>query len=175
VVSIVVNEKTKRQLSMIAELGSLFDQERIDYWLMGGWAVDFHAGRVTRDHDDVDFAVRHKDMPRIRLLLEHEDWKHSPKEDEDGGTGYEAGDVRLELTYLVHAEDGGVYTPLRIGRITWSPGALGIGVLHLGSASCRVVSLGSLRRSKASPRLDHDGAVKDQADHKVLVQIDSED
>jgi hypothetical protein len=28
----------------------------IAYWLFGGWAVDFHAGQVTREHGDIDIA-----------------------------------------------------------------------------------------------------------------------
>ena len=41
----------------------------IAYWLFGGWAVDFHAGRITRLHDDVDIAVWLEDVPRIVELL----------------------------------------------------------------------------------------------------------
>ena len=91
----------------------------IDYWLFGGWAVDFYAGEVTRPHDDVDIAVWLDDHTRIAELLEANGWRHAPEEDEDGGTGYQRNGVRLELTFLVRDDDGEVYIPLRSGRARW--------------------------------------------------------
>jgi hypothetical protein len=45
------------QLAAVASLDELLGREALDYWLFGGWAVDFHAEEVTRAHDDVDIAV----------------------------------------------------------------------------------------------------------------------
>ncbi len=44
------------QLSALGEVTAQLDREQIAYWLFGGWGVDFHAGRITRLHDDVDLA-----------------------------------------------------------------------------------------------------------------------
>jgi hypothetical protein len=41
------------QLRTIGWLHSYFAKQSIVYWLFGGWAVDFHAGRVTRHHEGV--------------------------------------------------------------------------------------------------------------------------
>ena len=92
---------------------ALLERDEIEYWLFGGWAVDFHAGSITRAHFDVDIAVWLADLPRIAALLEEDGWRHAPDPDENGGTGYERDGVRLELTYLVRREDGGIVTPLR--------------------------------------------------------------
>ena len=46
-----------RQLSDIAEFARLFEDAALDYWLFGGWAVDFHVGEVTRAHGDIDRAA----------------------------------------------------------------------------------------------------------------------
>ncbi len=94
-----------------------------------------------------------------------------PGADEDGGTGYEQSDVRLELTYLVRADDGSVYTPLRDGRGSWSDEALGSDVIELSGTLSRVVALTSLTRSKSSPRTDPEDAAKDRADYRALRQI----
>jgi len=161
----------RRQLSMISRLHTLLTRQGIDHWLMGGWAVDFHAGRITRDHDDVDFAVWHNNLPRIRELLQGDGWHHSPKADEDGGTGYERNKVRLELTYLVRGEDGTVYTPLKEGRAAWYPDALGDDIRELGKARSYVVSLASIRRSKMSPRSDPEEGAKDRKDSRVLEEL----
>jgi Aminoglycoside-2''-adenylyltransferase len=75
------------QLQTIGWLQTLFAVQGIEYWLFGGWAVDFHVGRVTRDHTDVDAAVWQADVARIRVLLEAQGWIHAPEPGEDGYTG----------------------------------------------------------------------------------------
>jgi len=104
------------QLAALARIHELLERHGIEYWLFGGWAVDFHAGSVTRPHDDLDIAVWLKDHNRIAALLAADGWKHAPEEGEDGYTGYERGAVRLELAFLARGVKGQVYTPLREGR-----------------------------------------------------------
>jgi hypothetical protein len=57
-----------QQLAALEELHRLLERHRIEYWLFGGWAVDFHAGTVTRAHDDLDLAVWLEDYDRIVAL-----------------------------------------------------------------------------------------------------------
>ena len=142
----------------------------IEYWLFGGWAVDFHVGSVTRPHDDVDLAVWLADVPRIAELLEADGWRHAPDEDEDGGTGYERDGVRLEITYLVREGDD-VFTPLRDGRGGWSTEALGSDVGELQGVRAHLVGLEALRRGKSQPRDDPADAAKDRADFERLNAV----
>ena len=60
---------TDAQLSALSEVSRLLEEWAIDYWLFGGWAVDFYVGAVTRPHFDVDLAVWLADVPRIEALL----------------------------------------------------------------------------------------------------------
>ncbi len=57
------------QLAALARIHELLVREALDYWLFGGWAVDFHGGSITREHDDIDIAVWEPDRPRIARLL----------------------------------------------------------------------------------------------------------
>ncbi len=166
-----LDARTEQQLAAIAEVDRLLGPEGIEYWLFGGWAVDFHADSVTRRHDDVDLAVWLTDLGRITELLERHGRRHAPDEDEDGGTGFERAEVRLELTYLVRAEDGAAYTPLRQGRAPWSRDALTDDIRELLSIRSRVVGLGALARGKSRPRDDPDDAAKDRADFAVLGRL----
>ena len=156
-----------QQLSALAGVSRQLDDAGIAYWLFGGWAVDFYAGSVTRPHDDVDIAVWLEEVPRIAELLTSDGWHHAPEDDEDGGTGYEREGVRLELTYLVRDDDE-VFTPLREGRGTWAPDALGSDVRGLDGVRTRLVALEALRRGKAKPRDDPADAAKDRADFERL-------
>ena len=100
---------TELQQTQLVALGSVcevLESQGIDYWLFGGWAVDFHAGAVTRAHDDLDLAVWAGDHERIARLLALEGWMHAPEEGEDGYTGYERAGVRLELAFLDRDEHG---------------------------------------------------------------------
>jgi hypothetical protein len=158
---------SREQLKALGRVDELLEGAGVEYWLFGGWAVDFHVGSITRPHDDVDLAVWLDDLPRIAELLETDGWQHAPEPAEDGGTGYERGDVRLELTFLVR-EGERVFTPLRDGPAGWSDGAFGADVGELEAVRARLLARGALARGKSSPRGDPDEAAKDRADFVAL-------
>jgi hypothetical protein len=166
------DEPAAQQLSALARLSELFEEARIANWLFGGWAVDFYAGAVTRAHDDLDMAVWLEDLPRIAKVLEGEGWRHAPLDDEDGGTGYERGTVRLELTFLVRDGDGRIFTPLRNGRAAWAEEALANDMRELRGARSRLVALAPLMRGKSTPRDDPEEAAKDRADFEELTRLE---
>jgi hypothetical protein len=103
------------QLEALRDVVSAFDAAGIQYWLFGGWAVDFHAGAITRDHDDLDLGIWLDDMPRIEPVLSAAGWIDLLDPDVDGGKAYGRGGVRLELTYLYRDPGGEIYTPLLDG------------------------------------------------------------
>jgi hypothetical protein len=166
-----LDELASQQLSALARVNDLLGEAGIAYWLFGGWAVDFHAGSVTRAHDDLDAAVWLDDLPRIGELLEADGWHHAPDQDEDGGTGYEQGPVRLELTYLVRGDDGRIFTPMRHGQVPWSEEELADDVRELNGVSVRLIALAPLMRGKSSPRDDPEDAAKDRADFGELSRL----
>jgi hypothetical protein len=149
----------------------LFTRSGIDYWLFGGWAVDFHVGSITRSHDDIDIAVWLDDHDRIAALLGAEGWKHAPEPDEDGGTGYERDAVRLELTFLVPSDGGEIYIRLRVGRALWSDEPMSTDLAELSGVRARVLGLAALKRGKSRSREDPVEAAKDRADFATLSQL----
>jgi hypothetical protein len=159
------------QLQTIGWLQTLFAEQGIDYWLFGGWAVDFHVGRMTRDHADVDVAVWQADLNRIRVLLEAQGWVHAPEPGEDGYTGFERRDIRLELAFLAYDEAGTVYTPLVDGRGDWPAGSFGDTQAEVDGVRARVVGLASLIEDKSGPRHDPAVLAKDRADVALLTSL----
>ena len=83
----------------------------LDYWLFGGWAVDFWVGRLTRDHDDIDAAAWRRDYEKIRAALLAVGGRHTPVEDDVVGTRYSRRSSELELTF-VEDRDGTVVVPI---------------------------------------------------------------
>jgi uncharacterized protein len=159
---------TEQHLEALARIHELLEANEIEYWLFGGWAVDFHAGSVTREHEDLDLAVWLEDLDRIAELLLAEGWIHAPEEGEDGYTGYERGAVRIELAFLERGKDGDVYTPLQDGFGEWPAGAFEDDVAELRDTHARVISLQALKDDKAVVRDDPQVAAKDRADLAAL-------
>jgi hypothetical protein len=160
------------QLASLSSLTALFERHAIDYWLFGGWAVDFHTRSVTRPHDDLDLAVWQQDHARISSLLQAEGWRHAPEPGEDGFTGYTRGDVRLELAFLARDDDGEIYTPLHQGgRGSWPAGTFEDEVAELTGVRARIVTLSGLKADKSAKRDDPLVAAKDRADLTTLDRL----
>jgi hypothetical protein len=157
------------QLASLGEVAGLLERAGLEHWLFGGWAVDFHAGRVTRPHDDVDLAVWAEDAERVAELLRASGWSHAPEPDEDGGTGYERDGVRVELTFLVR-DGAGARTCIRLraGTFPFAGGAFGTEVLELDGIRCRVVDRGALVAMKSGGRGGPDDDAKDASDVAAL-------
>ena len=160
-----------RQLRALGAVTASLNTAGLEHWLFGGWAVDFHAGRITRPHSDVDLAIWLADLPLIDGVLRDAGWAHAPDTEEDGGTGYERDGVRLELTYLVRAEDGRVITPLRESEAAWPEGALGAEERELHGVQVPLLALAALTSGKSSPRDDPDEGATDRADYDVLTGL----
>jgi Uncharacterised nucleotidyltransferase len=166
-----LDERASQQLSALGRLNERFEDAGIAYWLFGGWAVDFYVGAVTREHDDIDLAVWVDDLARIAELLRADGWRHAPDEDEDGGTGYALGGVRLELTYLVRGDDGSIVTPLRDGNALWPREAFAGDRGELEGTRARLLALAPLAAGKSFPRADPADAAKDREDFRRLSRL----
>jgi lincosamide nucleotidyltransferase A/C/D/E len=62
-------------------LYNLFRAHGIVVWVDGGWGVDALLRRQTRPHSDLDIALRHSDMPRLRALLQERGYRDIPRDD----------------------------------------------------------------------------------------------
>jgi hypothetical protein len=163
-----------KQLAALDDLHRCFEAEGVEYWLFGGWAVDFHAGTLTRPHGDVDLAIWLRDFPRIAQLLLNEGWTHEPEGAQDGSAAFTRGAVSLELAFLQRDDaDSEPYTPLsNAERATWAGGAFGRDVLTLCGVRARVITLAALREEKADSHDDPATAAKDRQDRATLARLD---
>ncbi len=66
----------------VVEIVQLLEQNDIEVYIDGGWGIDALLGEQTRKHGDLDIALPHKYVPKLRELL--------------GEKGYE--DVRRDNT-----------------------------------------------------------------------------
>ena len=159
------------QLATMASLSSVLEQHGLDYWLFGGWAVDFWVGRVTRPHDDIDVAAWRGDYDRIKTCLEGAGWEHTPTPSDLVGTRYRLRSAEVEFTFLDSGPDGKVVIPLA-DPVVWSAEPLGDHRRELRGVGCRVIPLELLRSGKALPREGTAEGAKDRADFEALSTLD---
>ena len=141
-----MDANTRTQFELISEIGSLFHSARIRFWLRGGWAFDFHLGRITRDHGDVDLVARFRQRSRIRRLLEENGYRvarladlasiHFSKRGQD-----------VAIAFIWTDEMSRTVTP---GREfwPWPDGAFGDRRYTLDGIACRAMSVESLLEEK---------------------------
>ena len=170
-----IGDRTAAQLGAIRWLHAVLGERDIDYWLFGGWAVDFHAGRVTREHEDVDLAIWQGDLGPVTAVLQANDWVHAPGPAEDGYTAFEKEGVRLEVAFLDRDELGTVFTPLAQGRGDWPAGSFVDVEAQVSGVQARVVGRASLIEDKSGRREDAITAAKDRADVAVLSWLSADD
>jgi hypothetical protein len=161
------------QLAALDDLHRCFEAASVEYWLFGGWAVDFHAGTLTRPHGDLDLAIWLRDLPRVAQLLRSAGWAHEPEGAQDGSAAFTRGAVSLELAFLQRDDaESEPYTPLPDGqRAAWAAGAFGQDVLTLRGVRARVIALAALREEKAGAHDDPVAAAKDRQDRATLARL----
>lgn len=160
----------EEQLAAIASVAGALEEAGIDYWLFGGWAVDFWVGEVTRPHADVDVAAWRRDYDAITSALETAGWRHVPK-DTDVDTRYVRGVVEVELMFL-EPDGESVVIPFPEQPVVWSTTPLADARCELRGVSARTIPLALLRAGKSKPREEADDAANDRADLDALSRLE---
>ena len=164
----LTSDLAEQQLAALGEIHTRFTSNGIEYWLFGGWAVDFHAGRVTREHTDLDLAVWKADLDKITEMLEAASWLREP-DDADGVVIYRRAAVCAEFALLERDEAGVIYTPVESGRGEWPQSGFGDRILELAGARARVFELMALIEEKSAGYGDVRVQAKDHADVAILL------
>jgi lincosamide nucleotidyltransferase A/C/D/E len=60
---------------------TVLEQEGIEVWVDGGWGVDALLGRQTRNHADLDIAIKHADVAAARRILKERGYRDVPRDD----------------------------------------------------------------------------------------------
>ena len=103
--------RARRQLDVIATTTKDFVRAGIVHWLIGGWAVDFHLGRVSRNHSDIDVALWVTDRDLATRVLTRRGFRLDHSRSSDGVELFVDSVEHVEVTYIGLAADGSVVTP----------------------------------------------------------------
>ncbi|WP_081986905.1 nucleotidyltransferase domain-containing protein [Planococcus sp. CAU13] len=60
----MTDAQTQTQLEVLTEICLLTDQLELEFWLRGGWAIDFLLGKISRPHGDIDLItwIQNRDL-----------------------------------------------------------------------------------------------------------------
>jgi hypothetical protein len=101
-----ISHAASQQLALIAEVNRILDGDNIPHWLFGGWSVDFLAGRVTREHGDIEFLIWEHDSPRARDVMESAGYTIVDHPHPEEALIWKKDGVLVELYYIVETPDG---------------------------------------------------------------------
>jgi lincosamide nucleotidyltransferase A/C/D/E len=73
--------KTAMTAAYAVEIVQFLSDNGISVQVDGGWGVDALLGEQTRSHVDLDIGMQHKDVPRLRELLESTGYKEIARDD----------------------------------------------------------------------------------------------
>jgi lincosamide nucleotidyltransferase A/C/D/E len=64
-----------------AEMIRFLEENGVEVYVDGGWAVDALLGEQTRQHDDLDIALPHQHVARVRILLAARGFEERDRDD----------------------------------------------------------------------------------------------
>jgi hypothetical protein len=138
-----------RHIGLIDLVHQVLAKAGIAHWLGGGWGVDFCLGRITRLHEDVDFAVWTEDWPRIESLLGKAGLTPKPPDLPEEARRLLGGPTDLEFWMLTRDRNGGIVVGGRWSGWPFPEGAFDAPIAVLEGVSCPVLSPEALLDSKA--------------------------
>lgn len=115
---------------------------------MGGWAVDFLHGVVSRPHRDVDLLIGGSDALTAVEALSEAGFQHLEPAFPDEGLEFERGGVAVQLVFVVRDASGQLVTPGRWLTWPWPPDTLSGPTGQIDRVFCRVISVAAQIDSK---------------------------
>jgi hypothetical protein len=139
-----MNANTATQLDLIRQIAATLRAAGIDWWLFGGWAMDFHAARVTRNHADIELFSWKRDAAAVRRTLEGAGFVHPPGLYPGECQPFVKDGQEIGAWFIERDADGTIFTPGRWSGWPWAPGAFDGPPLALEGVTARAMSIAGL-------------------------------
>lgn len=97
---------------------SLCEDNGIEVWIDGGWAVDALLQRQTRPHGDLDIALSVEDEPKLRALLRTESFDKLPDGTPWNYVMGDAGGRKIDFhAFTWNEQKQGILGPIENGHV----------------------------------------------------------
>ena len=145
------------------------------FWLSGGWALDFHCGRVTRRHSDIDVIVHEDDRGRFWEALRASGMCRGSVRSSGVVDTVRCGGVEVEVTY-VYAQ-GDMIVTRGVEHWPWPEGSLDDPPRRFQELEIGVVSVAGLLEMKTRYEefFDVPMRVQDDLDAQLLMDLGEPD
>lgn len=85
----------------ITKLATAMAEADVHYWLIGGQAIELLCGGRVREHDDIDFMVRHADIDKASKVLIGLDFHHAHGSTESGNIFFRREELLVDLVPML--------------------------------------------------------------------------
>lgn len=165
--------QTMTQLEVLREISLVFSSLQYDFWLRGGWAIDFLFGRVTRLHDDIDLVTWIHHRAKIEQALKEADYEQIPVREPFNGrqSDFRKETVDLQIAYVSRLKNGSIILN-DLPEWEWRFDSLLEHIFVLNGISARVMNPRQLLQEKDD--YEEDGRIprpKDFESRKLLQSI----
>lgn len=169
----IFSEQTESQLKVLVEISAISEKIGIEFWLRGGWAIDFILGKITRSHDDIDLITWTRNRERFEDELLKAGYEKTPVKNEfrDRQSDFRKDSVEITLGYISHSEDGNLIMN-GLPEWIWRPDSLLPKPFILNDISAKVLNPKQLLEEKeVYEQIGRTPRQKDAESKKILRQI----
>lgn len=172
----ILTGQTESQLKVLAEISKISRKIGIEYWLRGGWAIDFLLGKITRSHDDIDLVTWVKNREQLENELAKAGYEKIFVEEEfrDRQSDFLKQNVEITFNYISLSDDGELIMN-GLPEWVWKPDSLLSQTFNLNGISARVLNPTQLLDEKVVyEQIGRTPRPKDLESKKILNQLIAE-
>ena len=136
---------SKPQLLILKEIQDIVSALDLKIWVRGGWAIDFHLGRITREHSDLDLVAWIKHRELLEKELVRAGYKKIPVSEYQ--TDFLKKDVDASIVFVCLSDNGEIFAN-SFPEWVWTKGALPDRQHTLEGVTSRVLSPQQLLQEK---------------------------
>lgn len=173
----LLDEQTELQLKALSEISKISKSLEIDFWLRGGWALDFLLGKITRPHDDIDLVTWIQNREQLEKKLLQAGYEQIPVKEEfrNRQSDFRKGTVDVTFIYLTHSADGNLILN-QLPEWIWRADSLLKQRFVLHGISAKVLNPKQLLEEKiAFEEIGRPFREKDADSKKILYRLISSD
>lgn len=167
------NGQTETQLQVISEICTISKTNGIEFWLRGGWAIDFLLGKITRPHDDIDLVTWIKNRERLEDELGRAGYEKTFVKGEfcDRQSDFYKGNVEITFSYITLTHDENLIMN-ELPEWIWRTDSLLEQTFVLNGISAKVLNPKQLlEEKKVYEQIGRLPRQKDSESKKILSQI----
>ncbi|MDW2878247.1 MULTISPECIES: nucleotidyltransferase domain-containing protein [Bacillaceae] len=169
----IFNGQTESQFKVLAEISTISEINGIEFWLRGGWAIDFLLGRMTRPHDDIDLVTWIKNREHLEDELVKSGYEKTSVKEEfrDRQSDFRKENVEISFCYITRLADGELIMN-GLPEWIWRPDSLLPQTLFLNGISAHVLHPKQLLEEKmVYEQIGRTPRQKDSESKRILRQI----